>query len=311
MTYIRKIMSMMTLCMALGGCNGTAGISSTVAYAEGNSGSHNSYTNECSIIIDDEISITGSGAWLDGGKISITEGGIYKLTGRAEKGICIDTAEPVRLILSGAAVSAPEGSGILNGKGKLTIFAAEGTDNSITGGSGEEMEGFGVYSDGGLALCGGGKLSVKGEKGIFSEDRVEIGNLKLDITAKEKGISAERICINGGETYVMAENKGLYAKEGIRVIGGRAAIFGGAAENITAEGGELLILGEISGKSEGCISFSKAVKAGERVSVSKEREVIFELTAPKDCSGILFGKGTDCGGYSITAGGKALTEQQD
>ncbi len=292
--------------MALGGCNGTIGISGTTASAEGYSGV--SYTNECSIVIDDEISINGSGAWLDKGRISITEGGVYKLTGRAEKGICIDTPEPVRLVLSGAAVSAAEGSGILNGKGKLTIFAAEGTDNSITGGDEEENDGFGVYSHGGLVLCGGGRLTVTGERGVISEEEVEIGNIYLNVTARKKGIEAKEILINGGETLVSADQSGLCAKENIIIRSGKAAAFGAEAEKIAAEGGELLVLGKASGKTEGCISFSENVKAGASVTVLKDGEAVLELTAPDDCNGILFGHGADFDGYSVTLDGKALSE---
>ncbi len=306
MNCIRKILSMMTLCMALGGCNGTIGISSTTASAEGYSGV--SYTNECSIVIDDEISINGSGAWLDKGRISITEGGVYKLTGRAEKGICIDTPEPVRLVLSGAAVSAAEGSGILNGKGKLTIFAAEGTDNSITGGDEEENDGFGVYSHGGLVLCGGGRLTVTGERGVFSEEEVEIGNIYLNVTVRKKGIEAKEILINGGETLVSADQSGLCAKKNIIIKSGKAAAFGAAAKKITAEGGELLVLGETSGETEGCISFSENVKAGDPVTVLKDGEAVLELTAPDGCNVILFGHGADFDGYSVTLDGKALSE---
>ncbi|MGN0655705.1 MAG: carbohydrate-binding domain-containing protein [Ruminiclostridium sp.] len=306
MNCIRKILSMMTLCMALGGCNGTIGISSTLASAEGSGDAY--YTNECSIVIDDEISINGSGAWLDRGRISITEGGVYKLTGRAEKGISIDTAEPVRLVLSGAAVSADRGSGILNGKGKLTIFAAEGTDNSITGGNEEENDGFGVYSNGGITLCGGGKLTVNGERGVFSEEEVEIGNIYLDVTANKKGIEAKTISINGGETFVNTDRNGLCAKESILIRDGKAAAFGAAAEKIAADGGELLVLGEVSGETEGCISFSGEVKAGDSVSVMKNGEAVLELIAPADCCGILFGHGADSVGYSVTLGETALSE---
>lgn len=305
MNCIRKILSMITLCMALGGCNGTIGISSTLASAEGQT-VKSDYANECSIIIDDDISINGNGAWLDSGRISITEGGVYKLTGRAEKGISIDTPEPVKLVLAGAAVSAAEGSGVLNGRGKLTIFAAEGTDNSITGGSKEENEGFGVYSKGGLTLCGGGRLTVKSERGVFSEEEIEIGDIYLDVTASQKGISGKAILINSGETLVNTDKSGLCAKENILIRGGRAAAFGAAAEKIAAEGGELLILGEISGETEGFRRFSKEVKAGAFASVLKNGKSVLELTAPADCQGILFGCGADSDGYSVALDGKVL-----
>ena len=296
---------MITLCMALSGCNGTIGISSTLASAEGQT-VKSDYANECSIIIDDDISINGNGAWLDSGRISITEGGVYKLTGRAEKGISIDTPEPVKLVLAGAAVSAAEGSGVLNGRGKLTIFAAEGTDNSITGGSKEENEGFGVYSKGGLTLCGGGRLTVKSERGVFSEEEIEIGDIYLDVTASQKGISGKAILINSGETLVNTDKSGLCAKESILIRGGRAAAFGAAAEKIAAEGGELLILGEISGETEGFRRFSKEVKAGALVSVLKNGKSVLELTAPADCQGILFGCGADSDWYSVTLDGKVI-----
>lgn len=290
--------------MALGGCNGTIGISSTLASAEGQA-VNSDYANECSIIIDDEVSINGNGAWLDSGKISITEGGVYKLTGRTEKGITIDTAEPVKLILSGAAVSAAEGIGIRNGRGKLTIFAAEGTDNSITGGSEEENEGFGVYSNGGLKFCGGGRLSITGERGVFSEEEIEIGDIYLDLAAIKKGIEAKEILINGGETLVSAEESGLCAKS-ILIRKGRTAALGAKAEKITAEGGELLILGEVSGETEGVRSFSENVRAGAFVSVIKDGEAILEFTAPADCQGIIFGHGKDSHKYSVVLDGKVI-----
>lgn len=311
MEYMKKLLSMMFLCTALGGCNTTPGINGAVVSAEGAGSVQSGYANECSIVIDDEISINGSGAWLDEGKISITEGGVYKLTGRAEKGVSIDTAEPVRLILSGAEVFAAEGSGIISGKGKLTIFAAEGTNNSIIGGNSEEGEGFGVYSSGGLTLCGGGKLSVTGDKGIFSAEEVEIGNLYLDVTVREVGISAEAICINGGEAYIKADKNGLSAKKNILVKSGKAVAVGVSAKKITSEGGELLILGEASGISEGCISFIESVNAEEKITVTKEDTTVFELTAPVDFKGILLGGGSECGNYCVTVGGKLLNTVKD
>lgn len=291
--------------MALGGCNGTMLKNSTLASAEGQA-VNSDYANECSIIIDDEVSINGSGAWLDNGRISITEGGVYKLTGRAEKGISIDTPEPVKLILSGAAVSAAEGNGIRNSRGKLTIFAAEGTDNSINGGSGAENEGFGVYSDGDIAVCGGGRLTVTGIRGIFSEKDIEIGEIALDVSVEKEGISADEIFINSGEINIAKGEKGLYAKKNIRIDGGRIASSGIGAKNLTVKGGELLVLGGNPEETEGCISFSENVRAGALVSVLKNGKSVLELIAPADCTEILFGYGADSDGYSVILDGKVL-----
>ena len=58
------------------------------------------FSNECSIELGNTVSINGSGAWIDNSCITISQSGVYTVTGEMSDGmIYVDTTETVKIIL--------------------------------------------------------------------------------------------------------------------------------------------------------------------------------------------------------------------
>ena len=93
------------------------------------------FSNECYIELGDTVSINGSGAWFENDCVTITERGIYTITGSLSDGmIYVDTEETVKLVLDNARITNKSGAAIVAECGKLFIVATDGTENFITDG---------------------------------------------------------------------------------------------------------------------------------------------------------------------------------
>ncbi len=185
------------------------------------------FTNECDISLGDTVSINGEGAWLDGSCITISEGGVYTLSGVMSDGkIKIESADPVKLILNGASVTNKSGIAISADEGKLIIECAEGTVNSLSS-YGEKKEAL---------KCDGTLFMESGSLSIFSEDdgiKVESDffaeNVKLDIKcgredngeAKGKGIKAGKLTLTDCDITVNSADHSVKS-DGETVVNGGA-----------------------------------------------------------------------------------------
>lgn len=206
-------------------------------------GSGDAFSNECSITLGEMINVCGGGVLVEGNRISITEGGVYIISGELTDGsVEVESADPVKLILNGAAVSG-QGAAIRCG-GSLIVESAEGTENSLSA-----AEDTALYAAESLTLCGTGTLSVSADGGkgikagslgvtecgltVVSEDdaiRVSgeavVSGGSFDLSSlKGKGISADGdLTVNDGVLTVRQSTEGLESKAILTVNGGYLSV---------------------------------------------------------------------------------------
>ena len=152
-----------------------------------------------------------------GEELLLSEGGVYRLTGKMSGQIRIAAEEqPVRLILENVSLMAKEGPALwVESAGKLILTLADGTENLISD-SGDyrktpDMEAC-IYSAADLTINGGGTLSVSGlyKDAIRSRNVVKVLDGKIIIRSKRTGIhGTDGIHITGGSLEISSEKYGL------------------------------------------------------------------------------------------------------
>lgn len=321
--FMRRTAALLIGCLLCSGCYTAGGYAEaareeTSAESSGSLGSVEAFSNECNITFGDMISVCGGGVLVEGNRVSITEGGVYILSGElADGSVEVESGEPVKLILNGAAISG-KGTAIRSG-GSLTVESAEGTENSLS-----SAEGTALYAAESLTLCGTGALSVSADGGkgikagslgvsecnltVVSEDDairvsggavVNGGNFDLS-SLNGKGISADGdLTVNDGFLTVRQSTEGLESKAILTVNGGYLSVTssddglnaGGTdgVHTIKINGGFTLVNAE----GDGLDSNGDIVMSGGTV-------IVFGPT--HDGDGAL-----DCGeGYKITVSGGTL-----
>lgn len=217
---------------------------------------------------DGGSTISGEGAEVSGDVVTITQAGVYVLSGSLSNGrIVVEAGEEdkVQIVLSGASVTSSDGPAVwVKSADKVFLTLAEDTENALADGetyAEEDDANACVWAECDLTINGSGKLDVQGnyKRGISSKDELIItdGDITvnavddglrgkdgvgicggtIDITAGGDGIKADKeetegkgwISIDGGEVTVNAEQDGLQAESALQVTDGTL--------NVTAGGG--------------------------------------------------------------------------
>lgn len=154
------------------------------------------HSSECRIEFADEVSVNGQGAWFSQKDLTISEGGIYIITGAYSDGcISITTSDPVKLVFDNANIVNPAGCAVHSLSQRLVISSDNGS--SSLSGSGEDYS-TAVYSAGDLLFVGTGELSVDG--GVFSVGGIQFGrgtSVFCEILRAQGGyVIPDSLCIN-------------------------------------------------------------------------------------------------------------------
>ena len=192
---------------------------------------------------DSGITVTGSGIYVEGSTVIITEGGDWEVTGTCSDGMiyvctCSDEEEKdvndkVKLRLNGMSLTNPDGPAIYFDRCKKAFITVEGgTSNTVADGASytktvethiidgvtfsidaSQAKGA-IHSDDTLEIKGKGSLTVSGnyKHGICSDDDIVIENGVIAITSVKDGIHAnDDITLNGKniELTVDAQSDGL------------------------------------------------------------------------------------------------------
>ena len=237
--------------------------------------------DECApIALSDGGSTCSGGATATADGVTITAGGDYLVSGVLSDGcITIETGEQddVRLILSGASISAQDGPAInCQSADKLIITLAEGTENSLSDGhtysvQEDEEPNAALYSRADLSINGSGALTVTGNylHGILSKDDLRItgGSITvsaagdalrgrdgvaicggtLDLSAQDDGIQSNYegdasrgwVVIEGGEIAISAAGDGIAAESVAQISGGTVTITSGEGAALPTADGQL------------------------------------------------------------------------
>ena len=190
--------------------------------------------------------VSGNGAEVDGSTITITEEGVYLVSGTLEDGqIIVDASDSdkVQIVLDGASINCETNAAIyVREADKVFITLAEGSENTLSSGTeytqidDNTVDGV-IFSKSDLACNGTGSLTIEAnyKHGIVSKDDLVITGGTYNITAADNGITAkDQLKILDGTFTIDAANSAVKAKNTDDTELGNIYIAGGTF-NIKAE----------------------------------------------------------------------------
>ena len=242
--------------------------------------------------------VTGSGAEVTDGVVTITAGGTYVVTGTMTEGRIIVNApkEEVTLVLQNASVTCSTGSPLYVYKSKTTtIYLPEGTASTLTDGAGytfndsyssaeEDEPNACLYSKSDLIIAGTGSLTVKANynNGITGKDTLLIEKATVTVTAANHGINGKdsltvknaAVTVTGGGDALRSTNDSdstlgyiVIADSTLNLSAGEDVIQ--AETTLTISGGTATVT--TAGGAGGTISSdasAKGLKAGVKLAVT-------------------------------------------
>lgn len=188
---------------------------------------------------------TGTGVTISGSTITITEEGVYIVSGTLADGqIVVDAAEDakVQIVLDGADITSSDAAAIyVVSADKVFVTLAEGSSNSlaVTGSfaatdDGNTVDGA-IFSKADLTIQGEGALSVvcAAGHGIVSKDELTITGGTISVEASGHALQAkDALAISGGTLDLVAGTDALHCSDDEDAEHGWIYISGGT---ITAE----------------------------------------------------------------------------
>lgn len=173
----------------------------------------------------DAVFIDGTGAAADGTTVTITEAGVYVLSGTLDDGeIIVDAGDTdkVQLVLDGVDITNADGPAILvRSADKVFVTLTEGSENTLSD-TGEayaadeslssNLDGV-IFSKADLVLNRSGSLSINASyaNGIVGKDDLKITGGTYTITAADKGIEAnDSIRIENADITIDAGDDGIH-----------------------------------------------------------------------------------------------------
>lgn len=220
-----------------------------------------------SIVLEgDTASCTADGVHIDGGQITITGHGIYRITGTLTDGqILVDCADSgeVWLLLDGADITCSTGACLYIKQADLTHISLEkDTVNTLTDGTeytfdpGDDEPDGTLFARDDLFLQGEGTLVIDANfrNAIAAKDDLTIAGGVYEITSVGHGIKGkDSLTVTGGVVSVEADGDGLKStnaeggsKGRVTISGGVVDIFAGdegiqAISDITVSGGVVTV----------------------------------------------------------------------
>lgn len=218
--------------------------------------------------------ITGTGASISNGVLTISKAGTYVLSGKLNGSVLVNasSSDDVRLVLNGVTITATKTAPIQVYQANQVMLSLEkGTTNTVTDAAyqaaynadGDEITAA-IFSKDDLIINGEGKLTVhaKNNDGITGKDDLIIMSGNITVTAVDDGIvGKDSVQIADGTIRVTAAGDGIKASNDTDAGEGYVLITGGS---ITISAGDDGIKGEqqfiLSG---GTIHITKSVEGIE------------------------------------------------
>lgn len=233
---LRSAVTAAVLCglLALGGCSAVGGEAATESSAaEGSSGesaadtsstavdvsamdlefadrdldaSYNAASATSIALSDAASTVTGAGASVDGSTVTISQAGVYVLSGALSGGRIVVEAtdqDKVQLVLDGVSVHSGDGPAVyVKQANKVFVTLAEGTSNMLSDSAtytleeGTDEPNAALFSKDDLTINGTGSLEVAGSyaHAVNSKDDLVITGGALTVTAVEDGLHG-RDCV--------------------------------------------------------------------------------------------------------------------
>ena len=241
--------------------------------------------------------------------LTISEAGIYSLSGNFNNSVIVNADGDVTLILNGVNIESTMTAAIANGTtNSLTIKLAENTVNNLTDGGSSEYDGC-IFSYGKLTIEGDGTLNVNGKQeegeGIATKScDIVINSGTINISSQDDGLNAGgsegSIIINDGNVYIKANGDGIDSNGLLTINGGKIYTIGSSQggdagidtdEGFEFNGGEIIALGsdmlerpESSSKQKSvCFELNTKVSSGSSVEVKNaDGDTIISFEAKED-----------------------------
>ena len=207
-----------------------------------------------------DLSEATSIAVSDSETVTITEAGVYILTGSADDAMVVIDAgdeDKVQLVLDGVSITnAHQPCILVENADKVFITSSEGSENALTvSGTFTGDEDAVIFSRDTLVLNGLGTVTVRSTNdGIRSNDVLKLTGGTWNVTAEDTAMKAhDSICACGGTYFLTATNDGLHAENNDDDSAGAIIIEGGtftiqaeddgvhATTSATVSGGALTI----------------------------------------------------------------------
>lgn len=214
-----------------------------------------------------------------GDVVTITAGGVYRLTGSLSDGQVVVTApedETVTLILDGADVTSTTGPALaVVSADEVTVVLADGTDNALTDGSDYEVTDdstpvAALASASDLTLAGSGSLIVTGRTndGISSSDGLVLttGTGQVTVEAVDDGVRGkDYVYLLGGALTVTAGGDGVKADNTTDADRGWVLVDGA---EVTVDAGDDGVKGEQGLQvSSGAVTVTSSVEGMESAAI--------------------------------------------
>lgn len=346
---MRKGMTLLTALAVFSGCGSENGIytgetaeqSASLSQSSGFAQYDKAFDNECTVTLGKTVSIQGAGAWFEDGCLSVTEGGVYNLSGILADGmIYIDSDDPVRLVLNGISVKNNEGAAVFCEGGALSIEAAAGTENYFADGNYTYKRSFenaeknrpnaAFFTGGKLEFCGEGSVTVTSaeKNGVFSDDELNISDCELEVFSETTAIcsktkisvdsghvrvegangfeSGGRADINGGSVFINAKKLGIYAGGGGAINGTAVIAAPSLGENLSVKSGLLLaFVDDFTAVPTSDYILTDISHLAENTAISavdKSGRVVISSILPKTAQKVVF-SAADSSEISLYAGG--------
>lgn len=233
-------------------------------------------------------SCEGAGVTIEEGNITISQHGIYRLTGALSRGQvlvdCVDNGE-VWLLLDNAEITNNKGACIYVKQADLThIVLATDTVNRLTDGAsytfdpGDDEPNGVIFARDDLVLSGEGTLEIEAnfKFGIAAKDNLTIEGGNYSIQSVGHGIKGkDSLVISGGSISIVAEGDGL---KSTHADGGNVQITGGVIDLFAGDEGiqsvaDVVISGgvvQVDSKNNGIRSGTAIVVSGGELMVNAE-----------------------------------------
>ncbi len=172
------------------------------------------------------IQCSSTAVTVSGSSATITDEGVYVLSGTLSDGMIIvnaDKQDKVQLVLSNAHITSQTCAPIyILQADKVFLTLAEGSENTLhNGGSFQAIDENNVdgvvFSKEDLTVNGSGALSVQSPAGhgIVSKDALTITGGQIQIESASHGVvGKDTVCITGGSFQITAGKDGIHAENG-------------------------------------------------------------------------------------------------
>ena len=222
-------------------------------------------------LADSGSKVTGDGASVDGGTVTITESGTYVVSGSLSDGRIVVSAgeeDKVQVVLDGASVGSSSSAAlVVTQADKVFLTLAQGSQNTLTASGADVESDYGnvdgaVFSKSDLTINGDGNLSVSSSQGhgIVCKDDLRLVDGIVDVSAAGHAIQAnDSVRVNGGAWTLTAGTDGIHAENDedsskgyVYLAGGSLGITAGsdgidAGSVLQVDGGSVSVAAQVDG----------------------------------------------------------------